>query len=688
MKKQSMFPRQYSHILRTVALLQLLALLGSSLLAAFPPTLPSSLAGLQSLIGETQVAQAAGTITGNVFRDFNSNGVDDGVNEIGVAGITVTAYDRSGTVQGTATTDADGNYALSAGGAGPYRIEFTNLPAGYEPSAHGPGNGTSTQFVADGDSTNINFGINQPCDYCQDNPSLLTSRLQNGSPSHASNNDQPSAYRYPYSISGHLPNPTITTATHVQDTGSIWGLAYNRESRTLYHSAVLRRHAGLGPDGIGAIYQQTDVNNPASVSLFYDFGALAGTVPDNVTRFPGVGIAFGQEGPCRTCDNIDPAVFSDVGKVGLGDITMSPDNSTLYVSNLADRNIYAINTSGAPTAQVVGAAPWLATDFCGTNPNSTPTGVARPWAVKAYGDSLYAGIMCDASTSTTCTATGACADLKAYVYEWDGASWSSVLASPIVLNYTRNLHNDNGGGNFWHPWVDDYATMKPYVDLGEPGDANDANYPQPILTQIEVDVDGSFILAFGDRTAYQLGYRAPAPDAGSAGDIDNEYASAGDLLRVAHNNGVYTLENNGVAGSLVGTGINGPGGAAFYDLRWLTGSGASGRGDSVVGGLAFLPGAEQIAVVAGDPWQSYSGGVSFYSNLNGNFARAATLYQNTTTSREFAKSAGLGDMVLLCDPAPIEIGNRVWEDLNGNGVQDPGEPGIPGITVSRQGPTR
>jgi hypothetical protein len=32
-------------------------------------------------------------------------------------------------------------------------------------------------------------------------------------------------------------------------------------------------------------------------------------------------------------------------------------------------------------------------------------------------------------------------------------------------------------------------------------------------------------------------------------------------------------------------------------------------------------------------------------------------------------------------PTPINIGNFVWHDLNGNGIQDAGEPGIAGITV-------
>jgi hypothetical protein len=32
-------------------------------------------------------------------------------------------------------------------------------------------------------------------------------------------------------------------------------------------------------------------------------------------------------------------------------------------------------------------------------------------------------------------------------------------------------------------------------------------------------------------------------------------------------------------------------------------------------------------------------------------------------------------------PGKASIGDRVWEDLNGNGIQDPGEPGVPEVTV-------
>jgi hypothetical protein len=41
----------------------------------------------------------------------------------------------------------------------------------------------------------------------------------------------------------------------------------------------------------------------------------------------------------------------------------------------------------------------------------------------------------------------------------------------------------------------------------------------------------------------------------------------------------------------------------------------------------------------------------------------------------------LGDLIALIDPAPVSIGNRVWIDVNVNGVQDANEPPVAGVKV-------
>ena len=41
----------------------------------------------------------------------------------------------------------------------------------------------------------------------------------------------------------------------------------------------------------------------------------------------------------------------------------------------------------------------------------------------------------------------------------------------------------------------------------------------------------------------------------------------------------------------------------------------------------------------------------------------------------------MGSVEALCDQAPLELGDRVWQDTNGNGLQDPGEATLNGVTV-------
>ena len=50
----------------------------------------------------------------------------------------------------------------------------------------------------------------------------------------------------------------------------------------------------------------------------------------------------------------------------------------------------------------------------------------------------------------------------------------------------------------------------------------------------------------------------------------------------------------------------------------------------------------------------------------------------------FGKLDGLGNIKELVGDDVVQIGNRVWLDSNGDGIQDPGEPGINGVLVELQ----
>ena len=71
-------------------------------------------------------------ISGTVYRDFNANGVKDAsatFNEIGLAGVTVKAYNSTNTLVGTTTSAASGTYSFS-GLTLPLRIEFSGFVTG------------------------------------------------------------------------------------------------------------------------------------------------------------------------------------------------------------------------------------------------------------------------------------------------------------------------------------------------------------------------------------------------------------------------------------------------------------------------------------------------------------------------------------------------------------------------------
>ncbi|HCB01488.1 MAG TPA: hypothetical protein DEP19_03815, partial [Anaerolineae bacterium] len=82
------------------------------------------------------------TITGNVFTDYNDNGVR-GSGDTGVSGILVTAYDASGATVDSDTTSSTGDYSLSIPDGTQVRIEFTNIPSNLAPGAFGIDSGTT-----------------------------------------------------------------------------------------------------------------------------------------------------------------------------------------------------------------------------------------------------------------------------------------------------------------------------------------------------------------------------------------------------------------------------------------------------------------------------------------------------------------------------------------------------------------
>jgi len=72
----------------------------------------------------------------------------------------------------------------------------------------------------------------------------------------------------------------------------------------------------------------------------------------------------------------------------------------------------------------------------------------------------------------------------------------------------------------------------------------------------------------------------------------------------------------------------------------------------------------------------------------GNPARDSNPNPSGTTPLTFPLPGGGSDLTIdFGYYNPVTIGNFVWNDLNGNGIQNPGEPGIPGVTLTLTGTT-
>jgi hypothetical protein len=688
-------------------------------------------------------------IPGTVFRDFNDNGVLNSTVAVGtavdthLAGVTVTAYNSAGAVAATTTTvrctaasaakESDGtaaiaaraavctgadtgpNYSLPVTTGGPYRIEFSGLATGFRSSAKsGASNATSVQFVTLVlGIASANAGFYLPSEFCQSNPDIATTCYAINDPlsGDATQAAEKVIVSFPYSrptTTGSTVPPTNTV--NVPEVGSVWAVAYARNSRSLFTAAALKRHSGLGPNGIGGIYMSTLPISDGNTIPYVDLNALV-PVHDPVVGNPLNVLSNGARGLGAATNAIsaDPSTFFQIGRVGVGDIDISEDERTLWWTNLYDQKLYGVKLPRTPAStDTFGSAdlvtpsqpPWLAANPC-TN------GVARPWATKSRGNLVYVGLVCTGESNPLVPSDNAAtraakrAALSALVYSYDVATdtWTQIVVIP--LNYPRDAAYTGVGStdpirrydNFFNPWI----------GLFNAAVHTDAILPQAILSDIEIDVDGSLILSFLDRWGNQTSpYNAfpatPSPT-GPQGSLEYPIVG-GEILRLCRIPSAtaavtYELESNGKCRLASADGFTnsttftaganlGPGGHEYY-----LGDNAQGADhqETSTGGLALLPGTKEVVASVMDPITADSGGVKVLSNETGRQLRTYQLYQSSTpTPSVLGKGNGIGDLELMCNAAPIELGNRVWLDSNGNGVQDPGEAPIGGVTVRLYAP--
>ncbi len=663
----------------------------------------------------------AAAVTGSTFRDANGNGVLDGKETL-LPGITVNAYDASGSLCGTtiSTGTTSPNYSLS-GCTGPLRIEFVIPDAGTNVCANTGNDFTSTgvssvQFVSDG-ASNVNFGVLSSDYYSSGtNPKMISSQL------HASlTGTVPTVNTWSYLNEGmpfadnvNVPGLTVSPdkasiATNSQ-TGALWGMAYNKYTKKVYMASVLKGHTPLGPEGLDAIYimdPQVSGSTTKFVELKDDLGinvsAATYTAEPNYLTNSARQLNLDQQN--------DALAYSEVGAVGLGDIDLSTDGKTLYVVNLFDKKVYGISTTGTPAVTNTYPAP---------SAIAGATGVARPWALSTKNNQLFLGMVSDDAS-------------RAAVYQLISGSWVEKLNFSLQY-FKRSGASYNLPLNKFYPWV---YTENMGVNIVTGTNNNIINTNQPILSDIEFDDKGNMILGIIDRTCFQYG----SGNYGQSGTSLYNLNSAGDILKAFKNSSGnwdiessstgstkggainytsdfsdligYILTNNQVrtkaseffsgdffhpnSGFMSGTlpGLGGTDPNLQFDEIGLTD--IPYHSEIMLGGLAYLPGSQEISSTAFDPvtgaistsaatpWvgTTESQGVAFLDTETGQRSRQGyILFRRLEEGIKTAnKGIGMGDLEILSDLPPIEVGNRVWIDKDRDGIQDSNEPVIKDVTL-------
>ena len=673
-------------------------------------------------------------MTAIAFVDLNADG-EWQQGELRFTDLSVTVYDSSGgSVDGVLDAANDqfdiDTSSLDAAGAlvDEYRVEFHTVAAPYVFSAQGQSEdpdaiaqgGSSVQFAAPG--ATVYVAVHDPGAFCQDNPLLVTNCYVPGDQLTDENAARDVLVGLQYNWgndSTNAPvdnnfdswqvdeNGTPNDPYHVstaEEIGTTWGLAWNRGSNEIYVSSFLKMFTGFGPEGPNAIYRiPVDPYTGAPTgapSLFARVGDSVGYDPSTGNYDKSFPATVGASG-VDVCDDLhaqgtdltEPVynnlLWTNVAKCSLGDIDLSPDGSTLYVTSLKGRDVLSFDTAtGTMTDKDTFQTSWVS-DIC---PNHATDAWIFGTGVNDSGV-LHIGGVCSGETDQNAN------QVWTFVYTLDPANdtWTRVFSTRLQDDY-----------KWIYPWELSYDALrakKASLVNASPGDRIFLQSWDLQLTDIEF-FGNDLTLGFRTRSGDALGRSIPDPYIDDVLVTGN--ASGGDIMCAWWDeaNAEYVRELDGQCGpgreydrALFDPNV-GPGkghGREENEFYWGDGANSVNPGpfheEPVFGGLSQVN-TRPLAFTGLNPPDALggtltnTGGVGWANNIDGSTFKAYLLYQaaeeagGSWASPFFGKANGLGDLEQLCVAAPMQVGNFVWFDLDGDGVQDPGELPVVGATVN------
>ncbi|MGW5114172.1 SdrD B-like domain-containing protein [Streptomyces noursei] len=606
--------------------------------------------------GPAAASTTDGTLTVQVLRDFFGTGVINTTMDVPQRGMKVQVSDRAGHVV-TGLTDTTGKVVVSRSttlNGGRYRVDVS-IPAPYDnhlqaaPASTAENHFNSfTSFVdvSGGKKASVVTGVWNPADYTLPDSRYFVP-VQNG----ANGTDTRALVAFGTKVRGTCPGdvscPT-TLATQAQ-VGTTFGLAYDKYHNRLFQGAFARRYAPYGPKGGGAIYT-VPTNGSGAPELFAQVPGATSTQHDTANMIK------------------DPGFTDAPGKESIGGLALSEDGSTLYAVNLRTRSLVSFDATGA-TASGPKATVRI------PDPGCASAGDWRPFGLAVHDNTLYVGGVCDAESTQQRT------DLKAVVYAYDGKRFTTVLTHALTDQRGTVF---TGAGNVaqathWNPWNTSLETW----DQRKLGGA--FIDPQPELASLAFARDGSMILGFRDRFMDVLSAKGldPRPD----NNTPELGMSGGDItMACADPGGGYAWEGTGKCpnhATPANDGGEDAGVVEYFPGDFYRG----GHQETALGSVAYIPQQQWVVSTEFDPTVNVeTAGTGYYDIATGQGPGnnpAANAYQFIGQEQNgFGKAGGLGDIAYTAANAPIQIGNLVWFDGDHNGIQDPGEPLLPGATIN------